>query len=343
MKIGILTFHDGINHGAYLQVYSLKKALELQGHQVQVINYKNFKHWINEYISILRQRDPKVLLGNIKKIVSFSKCHHLLNTTDYTFSNESILDNGFDAVVVGSDEVWNYKNPFFEFDPTYFGENIKANKLISYAASFGSVSLKDPFDPKLLKGLKTFNSISVRDTNSFQQIKRILKKEVPIVIDPVFLVDHTKEAVPIKEKNYVLVYAAGFTDSEVAQIKAFAKKRKKKLLSISYYNAWCDQNIISLNPFEYVGYFKKADFVITNTFHGTMFSIKFNKEFATSLTEYKKNKYSVLSYLGLEKRIHNDETTVESIFKSSIPYKTVNAKIEKLRASSLLYLKKSLA
>jgi len=337
LKIGILTFHDGINHGAYLQCYSLSRILEESGYNVEIVNYKNFQHWLNEYKVFLLTKKIKVLINNINKIRKFRKSQKKFKLKKLIFSHRGVQKSRFDTLIIGSDEVWNFKNPLFGYDPIYFGHNLNVDKIIAFATSFGNVTVKDNIPQCIINGLKKFNAISVRDKNSQQIIKKILGFKPNIVLDPTFLYNFNGEEVEPPYKNYILVYAVGLQMKYIEELKKIGKRQNKKMISIAYNNNWCDINVIALDPFEWIGYFKNADYVITNTFHGTIFSIIYKKQFISIPHKDKKNKIiSFIELLPLKNVLINND--LSSTVDIKIEYDTIIKKLDLLRKKSLQYL-----
>src|SRR5690606_3808547 len=187
----------------------------------------------------------------------------------------------YDYVIVGSDIVWNFKDPFLGSDPIYFGQGLDGTRLISYAPSFGNISISDSLPDFVSRGIKNFEKISVRDTNSAEIIKNISGVEPETVLDPTFLIDPSPfERVVSRPHPYLLVYAYHLREHEIRSAKAFAKQRGLQTVAVGYRCDWADKNVIALGPFEWLGYFKNASYVLTSTFHGTIFSLKYQKNFA---------------------------------------------------------------
>ena len=342
--IGILTFHDGINHGGYLQVYSLSHYIESCGFNVEVINYKNMRHWFNEYKCVLRTKNPFLFMKMLKKVIVFKKSQSLIPFGRFTFNTNKIGNRHYDTVVVGSDEVWNYQQPIVGYDLTYFGRNIKAKRLISYAASFGAVRVEEGNIPSDIYSLiNKFDRISVRDSNSLSIIERIGRNDAKLVADPVFLIDLPINNAQLDEKDFILIYAAGLSVDLQEEIRFFARRMGKKLISIGYMNRWCDKNVIAIDPFKWLAYFKEASLVITSMFHGTMISIKYGKQFCTLVDPYRVNKFKgIMEKLELVNRIKDNETSLDKIFASKIDYARVQGLLEVFTQDSKDYLQQAL-
>ena len=152
------------------------------------------------------------------------------------------------------------------------------------------------------------------------------------------------QAVRSKEEDYILVYG-GFDNSMVSQIVEYKKLIGKKLISVGYRNPWSDVNFITLNPFEWLGYFANASCIITSMYHGMIFSILNQKEFVMFNTPYRTNKIgNLMTELGVSNRlISRDDTLKEAMLKAPIAYPQVIQRIQPKRESSINFLKRALA
>ena len=341
---GILTFHDGINHGAYLQVYSLVNYIKNCGLNVEIINYKNVRHYFNEYSCVLRTKDPILFIKMLRKIIIFKKYQLILPMAKYYKLSNKIDDKRYDTVIFGSDEIWNYQQPIVGYDLNYFGKNINADRLISYAASFGALNGEKVIIPaEICSLIKKFDKISVRDSNSLNIIQMIGRNDAELVVDPVFLIDFPINAIDLEDKEFILVYAAVFCLDLQKEICSFAKKIGKKLISVGYMNRWCDKNIIAIDPFTWLAYFQKASIVITSMFHGTMISIKYGKQFCTLVDPYRMNKFKgIMERLELTQRIKHEGLSLENIFESQIDFSSVNALLNPFIKESKEFLNNAL-
>ncbi|MBI9061910.1 MAG: polysaccharide pyruvyl transferase family protein [Marinilabiliaceae bacterium] len=318
MKIGILTYHKGINHGAFLQAYSLQKYItETYNYDVEIIDYEN-RELKNKEFSIFLKFKPffslnatKIRIWNILKIIKFKKSSHLLNLSKHSYKITKINTSKYDLVILGSDEIWNFKSQFYKHDSTFFSQNINAKRIISFAASFGSVKITDKISETNINLIKTIKDISVRDSNSKLIITKQIGLNSTLVLDPTFLVN-IDTPLP-KIKNYLLVYITNIVNSEKQRIKQISKDKNLNIISIGYSNPWCDQSIIPISPIEWIGYFKNASFIATNTFHGVAFSLKYNKPFYIVDEITKKNKvHSLLNQLKVKKDEGSIYNTIET-------------------------------
>ena len=192
--------------------------------------------------------------------------------------------------------------------------------------------------------MSRMTAISVRDTNSFCVVKELMGKEPSFNIDPVLMFDYQKYAKEPKEKDYIVVYSYPNRikcKDEIETIRSFARERGKKLISICFYFPWCDETVIP-HPFDVLGYIKNADYVITDTFHGCVMSIKFNKQFVALVRDSNRQKMSsLLEQFGLGERMCESFDNLNNKIGNKIDYTLVNLKIEEETRKSIAYLKKN--
>ena len=375
MHIGILSMQRIINNGSLLQAYGLKKSIESLGNAVQFVDFKvsdeeneifTWKEKIQNFNSVLY-----TLLVSFRNLLKFGpkgiaiaiSNHKVRNNflNNYmsvlNLSKEPNYSPKVDVLVFGSDEVFNTVQ-YVELGKGYawqlYGADNNAGKLVSYAASFGHTTYKglEKYNmvDKSRELLSKFAAFSVRDRNSYDIIKRLTGKEASINIDPVLLYDFADiEIKQPKIKDYILIYGypGRINDKqEVAAIKAFAKKYNKKLVCVNMMQTWCDEFIYA-HPFDLLGYFKYADYVVTDTFHGAVISIKYNIPFVQFVRESKgySNNQKVgylLSSFGLEDRILQKPDDLEEVMLKPIAYKKVNEILISEKSKAMDYLKRVL-
>lgn len=339
MRIGIISVPFERNQGAFLQSYALIKTLESRGHRAELIDYKvsEVEHK-NSLLKKIAEMTPQRFILSIKSRKIFRKIWSTLPCSE-PWPEEQM----YDAYILGSDEIWNYESPTIGYSPLRFGVGLPTGKVIAYAPSFGPVSLANGIKTEVQDHIKSIEYISARDYNTKDIVDSISDKNVPLVLDPTFLIDLSSVKKSINHNNYILIYGH-FQKEEINKILEYSRKIDKKLISLSgFYNSWCDFNIV-VDPFELLGYFYSADEVITSTFHGTIFSILANKPFVNLFgSGYRKNKVtSLLKTFNLERRCISYSDNIEKIMNKKVEYDKVNETILGLREESLNYLKKSL-
>lgn len=329
MKIGILSMHRIINTGSFLQAYALKKMLERNGEVsfLDIENPNNIKGMYTPY-SPFWKRKIKLFIWRIKKkdvdyfhskrwdMFVYELFEELGFGLEYHTSSK-----GYDLVIVGSDEVFNctQEDSYWFGDMTFFGEGIESDFIATYAASFGYTTLerleKFQLKTKVANGLDKMLEISVRDGNSKRIVEKLTNKKIYLHLDPVLVYDYSK-LMPkrIKDKNYILIYSYDNRLKEekyISEIKKFAKGKKLKTISVNFYQGWCDKNIV-IHPFEVLSYFQNAEYVITDTFHGAVMSIKFQKQFLAIVRNTNKEKLvGLLEFFHVKDRIWNQSMDLE--------------------------------
>jgi hypothetical protein len=189
--------------------------------------------------------------------------------------------------------------------------------------------------------LKTFDDISVRDNNSKRIVEKLVKSNVNVVLDPVFLYDFRSEIRAPLFKDYILVYSSKLKVEELKIVKELSKLKKKKVISVGYRNEGCDINIPSVSPFEWLGFIKNSDFVFTSMYHGILFSVKFNKQFLVFYSKYRSNKIiDFLSQTNLNNRLIKNDTDINKQFMDRINYAQVRRTINNKYNISQKYLGK---
>ena len=255
-----------------------------------------------------------------------------------------------DILIIGSDEVFNclQTNPVVGYSKQLFGENVKADKVITYAASAGFTTVdglkKAGIQDEVARMLKrNFSAFSVRDENTFELIQKLTGQTAETHLDPVLIADFTQQVIEYNDlENYVVVYSyeerMSNRTEEAEAIQNFAHSRGLKTVSIGNFQSWTDLKI-EASPFELLGYIKNAAYVVTDTFHGTVFSIILEKKFGTIIRESNQQKLSsLLSRFGLSGRQIGSLDKLSEILDAEIDFakaKTIR-QFERKRALSYL-------
>lgn len=363
MKIGILTYHRAHNYGAMLQAYALRTYLHNQGHDVEFIDYWPDSH--NKQYTLFKPIRGKSLYFKILNIISdsvtlirrtirmnkfnnFRKKHLGINDSiKYTTNKEPIIER-YDCVVVGSDQIWRtqeYEGKHVGIDPMYLCTNIpNTTRCISYAASMGIISLTSEDEHVIRTSLKNFNTILVRE-NSLKQLVESLGYSAHVVLDPTLLLTKQQwdQLIPshrYSQKPYVLFYELMPSQEALA----FAKKKAlslncELLIMDSIIHTLPRKNHISYaSPIEFMHAIRDAEFVIATSFHGTAFSIIFEKQFITiGLKKNADRVKTLLQQVGITEQYQ--DLPIET---SKINYKEVNTTLQTIREHSQQLLVKSI-
>ena len=360
MNIGILSMQRIPNYGSFLQSLSLKKQLErLSGGDVYFIDIEEGKHLVPAVESsiahggFLRKFD-RYFFKRIENYL-FSRKMKFIHTQDQIryLETEKKLEVGkkFDLVIIGSDEVFNAGIPSaWGFSTQLFGNIKNAKWIVTYAASCGQTT-KDITDKygmtnDIAIAMDELKNISVRDKGTFKFVQDITGRTPEIHLDPVFLTDFDEYIPKLpKRKPYLLVYAYGNRindEAEIRSIRNYAKNKGLEILSVGMQQRWCKNNITA-NGFELLSYVKGAACIVTDTFHGTVFSIKYNKPFAVFIRESNKNKISgLLSHFGLMERAVQNRKELHDILQTDIDLDRINNIIEYEQKRSEIYLRSAI-
>lgn len=362
MKIGILTFHCAHNFGAVLQCYALQEALKEMGHEVFIIDYRP-DYLINPYkvfsFQRIKSKNPiKIIVKLIIELLSikariiknkgFCKfINTLFNLYPITqLSNQS----DFDLFVFGSDQIWNPKFNNNKLDPIFLGSSpiFSHTPKIAYAASMGCKKLADPKqESKFIQGIQTFKSISVREKSLQEYIFKVSGIKSKIVVDPTLLLSSIQYEKLIGERkikeNYIFIYQVGKSENLTANISNLKQRSKKKIINISPSgHTYLYQNKeLKYTPYDFLNLIKYADLILTTSFHGTVFSCIFRKDFYTfrvndTVDDRSKN---LLKSLSLENRMINH---ISEINQEHIDFNLVNSKLTEIQVDVITWLKENI-
>lgn len=349
MKIGILTHHYVNNYGAFLQGWALREAIaELYPEaQVEIIDYVNIKHFVINVGGWFRfyknKENLKIWLQKIQIPMTFSKARKEKMTLSKTcYTTKQVNNLGYDCIVVGSDEVWNFKDSKSNA-PIKFGQGLECRNIIAYAPSVGQTELDDELPEYVINGIKEFKAISARDDLTFEIVKKVSGIGPTRVLDPTFLAQFPKANLKVKKPYILFYYCDKLSDEKKNQIISYAKKNNLAVYGAGETDKRYTDITVNLTPFEWVEMFRNAEFVFTGTFHGAVFSILNKRQFKVYLTN--KSRIKKVGALLKELHISNRSMAEDFVFdlnqmKSEIDYEAVYKIIEDKRNQSREYLLK---
>lgn len=273
MKIAILTVYNSMNFGSFLQAYALSHYLKSLNHEVYFPcwNKEDNSAWnIIKPIIFSRDIGMRGVIAGLHRVKAFRGIieQNLVETKLGDFEE-------YDLVIIGSDTLWDIAREKFR-NPVLYGDIKSAKKIITYAVSCSN-SKEEDFEKYmyLTEKIQKIHAISVRDEHTFEVIHNVLEIETSVVCDPTILVNRGTwkiDNVQIDISNSILVYAYEMNKHMIEVIRNFAKDRNLKLVSLCMYHYWCDEHI-NCTPLEFPSYIKKSKYFVTNTFHGSVFSI----------------------------------------------------------------------
>lgn len=350
MRIGILTFHCAHNYGAVLQCYALQEFLRGRGHDVYVIDYRpttitRVYRWFKKEEIVRKNmfkafREILLLKGKKARFDNFEK---FINVNLRLASIESIIENPYDLILIGSDQVWNY-NLTKGFDDFYWGNfrHPKQTRIASYAASMQD-SWPEDMSNQIISRLKNFDSISVREKTLETKMRAISgRNDILTVVDPTLLMSSDfwyKIAKPPAIKcPYLLLYQVEGSNKKVEEIAIkIANNKGLKIVNLfTFAKTGTSKEVVSCSPEVFLGLFAYSDYVVCSSFHGTIFSIHFKKPFlSVRMGKGKDNRVaSLLENLGMQDRfidVYSSNLLEKYTFKS--------CKMDEYINESILFLK----
>lgn len=358
-KIGILTFHRANNYGALLQIYALKSFLRKINSNVFIINYLCDR--IENYYKIFPKSLFKFNIKNLIKIFKrflflplivyfnfkFKKFKevYLIDTLPFTCNSISSIENEYDIFITGSDQVFNPQ--LTGFDKNYFLDFVKdKNKCFSYAASFG-LSYENLIDKEktfIEQNLKNFKYLSLREKQGAEIVNKLSQIKTEVHIDPTLLLneqDWLKISKIPKEKEFILVYLMNNNEKIMKYANELAKNKnlKIKIITLKFRELILNKNTFMPSPQKWLGYFLKAKYIVTNSFHGLCFSINFNKQFFVDFVPTNKRNSRFKNLLELTNLRERLIDNIGTNYDKQIDWNNINKIIEKEREKSLNYLK----
>lgn len=353
MKIGILTFHRADNYGALLQAYALQSKLNAMGNETEIIDYrcmaiendyfykiippirKNVFAWCNCFI-----KNTYVVP---KKRIKAEKCEsfriNYLNLSESVAKSEdrSNVEKKYDLIITGSDQIWSTKLTHGKDDWYCFKKSEDSCKVVSYGASVGNLNEFISRFELFKSDLSKYSYISTREEESKKFLQEMLKRDIYKVLDPTLIVDHDiwynlaqNTEINIQEK-YLLYYDVEENKNAQEIAVNIAKTKKLKIVHFSDSINMLRMGIYvqQAGPCDFLSLIKNAEYVVTSSFHATVFSIVFNVPFIT--IPHPKTGARVRSLLGdlrLESRICNifnefDDVSIDSEGNGNT-YKIIN-------------------
>lgn len=368
--IGIVTFHGSHNYGSVLQAYATQKLLDKLGYKSEIINFRMESQ--KDYYSLYPTKyGMRTMIGNLlllpyhrerkSRMYKFEKFIH----SRYKLSGEELtgykdletISSKYDIYLTGSDQIWSNRIPELvksdtDYTGVYFLDFVDdTKKKISFASSVGESDEEDLYDKINL--LKTFSSLSTRETYGVNLLSEITKRPVEKVLDPTLMLSKEEWTSiapkdPIIKGKYILLYTLRGIRKGFAWGKALSKLSKRLNMRVICISPFFPviypgmKNMYDIGPEEFINLINNATLIFTDSFHGTAFSINFNKPFY-SLTPGKEKdarKREIIDALELSDRIISDHGDVYEIKDWTLDYKNrnTNNKLEILRKTGVDYL-----
>lgn len=361
-RVGLITFHRPVNFGAALQSVALSKSIRSLGAQCYLIDYRNpFFEKRYRAFQLPHRRSIKTIAWtlamlpyNLKQISGFRRFvreNAELTKPIKTKAELAKTGSAYDLYITGSDQVWNLDCSGGE--TAYFLDFVTDKPKNAYAASFGDWKVTEDNTGVYQTLLADFDHISVRESSGVAMVKELTGRDCVQTLDPTLLLDHKQwdaiigQRKRLLDKEYVLLYFMAASkearDEMLKTAKQIAKARGCEILLIggSMHKEKAGIHYVNpVSPYEFVSLFRDAAFVVTNSFHGTAFSVNFQKDFYSYVKPeltVEGRVESLLKRIGLENRIFSHSEQIQSI-DQPIDYTAADAALTQARNSSLQYL-----
>lgn len=368
MNIGIMTLQGAKNSGAVLQAYALSKATKNFGHEVDIINFisdgefKRSNNKISLNKAILARKMyylffKKSIAERNKLFESFSKQYLKTNPADHRIRENELsqLTNSYDCLICGSDQIWSQDPKLYDKSDAYFINFPYRGRRVSYAASFGDkIEHTKDITEKVINYVNKFDYVSVREDEARCYLKNNgINAEV--VVDPTLLIksDEWKKIAitPKITDKYILYFSVNSRKYSIHIAKKISKETGLKVIEINPHpKSWNSgfEKHYSAGPREFLGYILHSEYVVTNSFHGTVFSTLFNKKFVAAFDQVngeiktESRKESLLRKVGLLDVMTTENNDIDYKMLENINWNLVNKKIAELRMRSLKYLENAI-
>lgn len=362
MKIGILTFPNSVSHGACLQMIALQDTVRRLGHEVEILNYHNPFMKTDKHTRKGRHPLKCALQWQVRRLMhrrlyaNFARferrqANHYPARPFTDKKKLTALGQRYDAVICGSDQVW---NPYITGgDLSYFLDFCDADtKRVAYAPSFGVEAFPDGFMDSVTTELERFHALSAREQSGKELVERLTDRTAPLVVDPTWLVDADRWAQmetvhPAAQGDYVLYFVVHQSKELLARCRAFAKERGLRVVVIGGNPIIARKNTdpmltyaTDVAPDQWLYLMHNARYVFTNSFHGTAFSVLFERDVYVQVPPRSGSRVlQVLKNLGME---HCEVRSEEALSDRPVDYDYARTVFARLRADSIAYLENAL-
>lgn len=357
MKIGILTIPRAQNYGSAMQAYAMRILMNNFG-DAELIDYiapfllnrypvfsiegESFSEKIKSFSASLLYFPT--LYSKRKKFNDFQTS--FLNLHEEKISNISCMKEKYDLIISGSDQVWNTR--ITKNDTSFFQDFNDAVPKIAIAVSLGYCDRNDEEVEFYKKNIKRFNYVGIREINDYDFVKKCMKEgsKLEVIMDPTLLIDKNIWVDMVKDKKeskkYLLIYSFGLSNEMIDLAKKIASERNLEICVLKDYWLKKDSNgfrcFSGCGPIDFLSYIYNADYVLTNSFHGMVFSILFEKDFLSFPYKGTENRFkSLLEIIQLEKRVFKG--TYDKSFLEKIDYEVVNELIKNKKEQNIETIK----
>lgn len=355
-KIGILTFHKSINYGSVLQSWALSRVIskrvvveiidyEPQNYEFLYANYRPWKSWNNIKYNLKRMPLSSALNNQQQLFKKFRDKQLPLSRKKYNYNNGCDIKEEYKGIVVGSDQVWNIRAK--DCDPIFFLPfNYSGNK-VSYACSINDTDYTEKNLPSnLASEICDFDFISIREESGKNKLEQFIakQKKVYTLLDPTLLCNSSEYDSLLNDRivdgKYIFLYNVWTSEAGIQAAKFLSKK-----LNMPVYTIMTASNVKEINllkksgilvdtvrtsPLDFLNFFKYASYIVTESFHGTAFSLIFEKPFVCVSNRTNDERLNnILTLVGLKDRYMKLGELQTFDLKQEIDYEIVTEKKEK--------------
>ena len=363
MRTGLITFHFAHHYGAQLQALATMRAIQSLGHDCEIIDYR-LPHTTRTNQLFKKSGGVRGMASDahtalhygafqrrFRRFEAFVAEEMALSPRRYTAFEQLRADPpAYDVYVAGSDQIW---NPYIfqdkQFDPSFLLGFVREGRRIAYAPSLGVPELPEDKAEELRRFLTPFSALSVREKRGQVLLREAAGRDARVVLDPTLLLTGEDwgelAAAPKRQGPYILCYFVSDPGEAVPYALALSARTGWPIVQLAGARRKIDgaaELVFDAGPREFLGLFRHASAVVTNSFHGAAFSLQFQKDFFTSMSPRERAEptfsriYSLLSRLGCADRILGLDTTAP--VDAPIDYGAVYEKLAAARADSLSYL-----
>lgn len=366
-KIGVLTFHSSYNYGSSFQAYALQETVKKlcnENCDYKIINLRTDRQ--KNMYSIDRDNDFLSKITRTFLIPNYKESYKIKNQRFEEFINNKLdltkeyhsyeelkkEDFDFDYYISGSDQLWNLRA--YDFNWAYYLGFVKKGKKISFAASFGPkpISFSEEEKEKIKMYITAYDYLSVREQGSYDNIYKLTGIKPEINMDPTILLNKKEwqNLIPkgkIMQGDYILYYSLGQDKENIDLVKKISRKTNLPVVTTRYsgrnelFSNF--KRLYNVGPIEFLNLLANAKLILTTSFHGTIFSVIFNKPFFSINADKDYRRITLLETMGLEERNINKRDLNEKLKKAyEINFDKSNKIIDEEKEKIIKYLKKAL-
>lgn len=350
MKTATVTWIYYENFGTFLQAYALQKSIMELGHENIIIDDSHF--FKPNILSRIKKTVMDKIKGKSKNAHRYySDFRKRFLNIGHSAGNSGNLANSYDVFLCGSDQIW---SPYLEFNPYYY-LGFTEKKKVAYAPSTGTSACTELYKSNVKPLIEKFDHIAVREEDGAKMLATFIDKDVKVVLDPTLLLTQEQwncvESKVQAKESYILCYFLTPNKWYLDYVKEYAKRHNKKVKIFNTNPLYpkLGFEVVNAGPGEFISYIKNAEKIFTDSFHSSIFSILYHKDFIT----FKRFKdggekdqnariANLFNKLGVKEHFIGEEQldTIETI---TLPnYIAVEERLGKLRAESKEYLRNAI-